>query len=112
MEVLASVLPIVIDILLVVLLTVGIILLIKCIYLVDKARRVVDDVEEKISSLNAFFALIDMISDTVSLAGEKIVGAIEALIIKLFTKKKRKDEDDLDEEEELEEILSKERKRK
>lgn len=106
MEILNNVLPIVIDILLVVLLTVGIILIIKCIYLIDKAKSLVLNVEEKVNSLNSLFSLVSIVSDKVSMAGERIVSKIESLILRWFTKKTN---DEVDEEDELRSILDEER---
>lgn len=96
MEILSSVLPIVIDILLIVLLTVGIILLIKCIYIIDKAKAILLNVEEKVNSLNSLFSVITLISDRVSLVTDKVASFIENFILKLF---KGKETDKLDEEE-------------
>ncbi len=107
METLATVLPIIIDVLLIVLLIVGIILIIKCIYIIDKAKSVILNVEEKVNSLNSLFAIVNMISDKVSGATEKAINYIESLFLKLFSKEKH--EEVTDEEQELREILEKER---
>lgn len=107
METLATILPIIIDVLLIVLLIVGIILIIKCIYIIDKAKSVILNVEEKINSLNSLFSIITLISDKVSGATEKVISGIENFFIKLF--KKSEHEEETDEEEELREILEKER---
>lgn len=107
METLATVLPIIIDVLLIVLLIAGIILLVKCIYIIDKAKSVILNVEEKVNSLNSLFSIIGMISDKVSGATEKAFGYVESLIIKLF--RRTQEEELTDEEEELREILEKER---
>ncbi|MCX4249426.1 MAG: hypothetical protein OSJ65_06670 [Bacilli bacterium] len=109
MEILNIVLPIIINVLLVVLLVCGIILLIKCIYIIDKIKAVALNVEEKVNSLNALFALISVISEKVTGLTEKCVNYIEGLLLKMFN---RKDEEELTpEEEELKEILKKERKK-
>ena len=107
METLATVLPIIIDVLLIVLLIAGIILLVKCIYIIDKAKSVILNVEEKVNSLNSLFSIIGMISDKVSGATEKAIISVENFLIKLF--RKNKAEDLADEEDELREILEKER---
>lgn len=98
MEILSSVLPVVIDILLIVLLTVGIILLIKCIYIVDKTKAILLNVEEKVNSLNSIFAVINTVSTRFSLIADKTVGFIENFILKLFKGKK---DDEFDCEDEL-----------
>lgn len=105
METLATVLPIIIDVLLIVLLIAGIILLIKCIYIIDKAKSVILNVQDKVNSLNSLFSIIGMISDKVSGATEKAINYIENLVLKLFSKDEHVDAD----EEELREILEKER---
>lgn len=107
METLATILPIIIDVLLIVLLIVGIILIVKCIYIIDKAKSVILNVEEKINSLNSLFSIVGMISDKISGATEKAISYVQSLFMKLF--RKNKDEDLTDEEEELREILEKER---
>ena len=110
MEMLTEILPIVIDVLLVVFLTVCIIIGIKCIYIMDKAKAILNNVEEykrqwKEIILNALFSVIDLINSKISLVTEKVAGALENLIQKFFKKKER----ELDEEAELEEILKEER---
>lgn len=107
METLATVLPIIIDVLLIVLLIAGIILLVKCIYIIDKAKSVILNVEEKVNSLNSLFSIIGMISDKVSGATEKAISYVENIFIKLF--RKTKEEELTDDEDELKEILEKER---
>lgn len=82
MDVLTQILPIVIDVLLIVLLTVGIILIIKCIYIVDKAKSVMLNVEEKVNSLNSFFNIINFVNNKVALLSEKFYGIVEALMTK------------------------------
>lgn len=103
MEVLASVMPVVIDVLIAILLIVLIILTIKVIGVVDDARVLLDDIIEKVNSLNGIFSVINKID-----AG---VNGIAKNVIKLFQKVSskfagRKQDDDVsDEEEELENIL-------
>lgn len=109
MEILDTVLPIIIDVLLIVLLTSGIILIIKCIYIIDKVKAIALNVEEKVNSLNSLFTIIQLISDKVSGLTEKCVNYVESFLIKLFNKDSK--DELLDDEEELEEILKKERKK-
>lgn len=109
MEILNIVLPIIINVLLVVLLVCGIILLIKCIYIIDKIKAVALNVEEKVNSLNALFTIISMVSEKVTGLTEKCVNYIENLFLKMIN---RKDEEEVTpEEEELKEIIKKERKK-
>ena len=103
MEVLASVMPVVIDVLIAILLIVLIILIIKVIGVVDDARVLLDDIIEKVNSLNGIFSVINKID-----AG---VNGIAKNVFKLFQKVtsrftgKKQDDDLSDEEEELENIL-------
>ncbi|MCI8794431.1 MAG: hypothetical protein HFI73_03545 [Bacilli bacterium] len=109
MEILNILLPIIVNILLIVLLVCGIILLIKCIYIIDKIKAIALNVEEKVNSLNSLFAIISLVSEKVTGLTEKCVIAIENFFVRLLN---RKDEEELtDEEEELKEILKKERKK-
>lgn len=96
MEILAAVLPIVINILIVVLLVVSIILGIKCIYIIDKIKAVVLNVEEKVNSLNALFSIVSLVNNKVALITDKVASLFEVLMMKLF----RKVEDGLEETEE------------
>lgn len=96
MEILTTLLPVIIDILLIVLLIVGIILVIKCIYIIDKARSIMLNVEEKVNSLNSLFNLVGTVSDKVSGGLEYIITSIEKFFIRLLHKKK---DEKLDEEE-------------
>ena len=68
----------------------------------DKAKAILNNVEEKINSLNALFSVIDLINSKISLVTEKVAGALENLIQKFFKKKER----ELDEEAELEERIN------
>ena len=110
MEMLAEVLPIVIDVLLVVLLTVLIIIGIKVIKIMDRVKGIIGDVENKLATLNGFFSILDLVNNKVALLSEKVVGMAETLISKLFRRASRK-ADGIDEEDELEELLREERKR-
>ena len=103
LEIFQQVLPIVIDVLLVVLLTIGIIIGIKCIYIMDKAKAILLNLEEKVNSLNGIFAAITLVNDKISLVGDKVVSFFESILTKLFDRKKRNLDD---EEAELEEILN------
>lgn len=104
LEVFQVVLPIVIDILLIVLITIGIIIGVKCIYIMDKAKAILQNVEDKVNSLNGIFAAIALVNDKITYVGEKIVSLFDNIISKFTSKKKR----DLEEEAELEEILNEE----
>lgn len=100
MEVLTQVLPVVIDVLLVILITVGIILLIKCIYVIDKAKAVILDVEQKVNSLNTLFNVVTAINDKIALLSDRVYGIIEAVIDR-FSRKKDLDDSEDDYEDEV-----------
>lgn len=93
-ESLNAVLPIFVYLLLIVLLVVGIILGIKLIITIDKVNVVVDDVTEKVNSLNSVFRIINGISDKFSLLSSKLTDTVVSLISKIGNKKYREDEDD------------------
>ena len=107
MEVLQTVLPILVDILLVVFLVICIILGIKAIKVVDKFNALVEDAQNKLNTLNGFFSIITLFNTKVSLIAEKTYSLFDNLIDKLFkTKKKRKKV--REEEDELDDILKEE----
>lgn len=76
MEILNILLPIIVNILLIVLLVCGIILLIKCIYIIDKIKAIALNVEEKVNSLNSLFAIISLVSEKVTGLTEKCLSLI------------------------------------
>lgn len=89
MEALEVVLPILLSILGCALLVVLIILGIKLIQMVNKANDVIDDLEKKSQSLNGLFNVIDNVTDTISLVGDRMVDGIVGIISRLFKKKKK-----------------------
>lgn len=84
LEFLGEFLPIVVYILLIIILIIGIILGIKLIITMDKVEKVVDDVNEKVQSLNGFFSLIDFTTDKIALFSDVVVGALSSGISKIF----------------------------
>ena len=96
MELLAEVLPIVIDVLLIVLITVSIILIIKCIYIIDKAKAIILNVEDKINSFNSIFSIIKLINDKISFITERCVGVVDNLITKVFHRFEDASEEEFD----------------
>ena len=83
MEFLLDFLPIIIYILLIVLLSVGICLLIKAVKVVDKLEIILKDVEDKISSLNTFFNVINWTTDKINIISERIVDSVLSVFKKL-----------------------------
>jgi len=56
----------------------------------DKLDRVVDDVNDKVQSLNGLFSLIDFTTEKVVTITDKITDTLGGLFGKLFNKRKRK----------------------
>ncbi len=95
---LETVLPIIIYFLLIIILIVGIILGIKAIITINKVEKVVDDVNDKIQSLNGFFSVIDFTTDKIVALSDRFVEGTINLFGKLFSRsKKKRNEDDDDE---------------
>lgn len=93
-------LPIIIYILLIIILIIGIILGVKSIITLNKVERVVDDVNEKVKTLNGFFHVIDYTTDKIALATDKVVEGITGFVSKLlFSKKKNKKNEEEDDNE-------------
>ncbi len=90
MEFWLSFLPIIIYILLIILLVIGIILGIKSIITIKKVEKVVDDVNEKVESLNGMFQIIDFTTDKIVSLTDKVIDGVSTLASKLFFKKKVK----------------------
>ena len=91
MEYLNSVLPIIIYILLSVLLVLLIMISFKLINTMNKLDVLVEDVSNKVQTLNGFFHVIDAVTDKISLLSDKTIDKISNFIQKVFsTKKKRK----------------------
>lgn len=83
-------LPIVIYILLIIFLIIGIILGVKLIITLNKVEKVVEDVNDKVQTLNGFFHIIDYTTDKIALATDKVVDGVASLFNKLLFKKKKK----------------------
>ncbi len=92
-------LPLVIYFLLIIFLIVGIILGIKFIMTLNKVEKVVDDVNDKVQTLNGFFHIIDYTTDKIALATDKVVDGIVSLFNKMIKRKKKKIKKESDENE-------------
>lgn len=88
MEFWLSFLPIVIYILLIALLIVGIILGIKTIITMNKVEKVVDNVNEKVESLNSIFSIIDFTTDKIASFTDRVVDAASGLMSKFWFSRK------------------------
>lgn len=94
MEFLQIFLPIVIYFLLIIILIVGIILGIKFIRTTTKIEKVVDDVNDKVQSLNGLFSIIDFTTDKIVGLTDKLVDKISLLISKLFFRRNKERKED------------------
>ncbi len=92
-----SFLPIIIYVLLIILLIIGIILGIKSIITINKVEKVVDDVNEKVESLNGLFQIVDFTTDKLVSITDKVIDGVSSLASKLFFRKKKNKEDETDE---------------
>ena len=92
MSFLLDFLPIVIYFLLIIFLIIGIILGIKLIITLDKVEKVVEDVNDKVQTLNGFFHIIDYTTDKIAFATDKVVDTIASVFNKLLFSKKNKKE--------------------
>lgn len=94
-------LPIVIYILLIMLLIVGIVLGIKTIITMNKVEKVVDNVNDKVESLNSIFSIIDFTTDKIAGFTDKVVDLASGLFSKLwFFKNNRTKEKEIKNDEE------------
>ena len=93
-----SFLPIIIYVLLIILLIIGIILGIKSIITINKVEKVVDDVNEKVESLNGLFQIVDFTADKLVSITDKVVDGVSTLASKLFFRKKKNKEEDMENE--------------
>lgn len=91
MEFLLDFLPIIIYILLIVLISVFIFLLLKMSKTIDKVNGLLEDVEMKLSSLDAFFNAINWTTEKINIITERIVDSVMSVVHKLFNR--RKDDD-------------------
>lgn len=90
---LAEILPIFINILLIILITIGIFLGIKLIITIDKINYLVDDVTKKVKTLDSIFSIFDLVSNKLTFITDKIGTIITSLFEKISGTKKRKEED-------------------
>lgn len=91
MEFFLDFLPIIIYILLIILILTSIYLVVKAIKIADKVTLMLEDVESKIQSLNAFFKVIDFTTEKINAISERIIDAVVSLFGKLFHRKDKED---------------------
>jgi hypothetical protein len=100
METLSAVLPIVIDSLIACLLVAIIVLVIKVIGILDDARLLIDNIIDKVNTVNGLFSAIKKIDRSINGVAKRLVDIVESTLSKVPTKSKPSDE-----EIELDEIL-------
>ena len=76
-----------------ILIIVLIVLSIKLIITMNKIENVVDDISDKVDSLNGLFSIIDFTTDKLATISERVTNGIALFINKIF-KKGKVDEDD------------------
>ena len=94
MEFLNILLPTLLYIFGIILLIVLIILGIRTIELLDRVNKLTDDINDKVSSLDNLFSVIDRTTDGISLISEKIINSVSNLIINLVSRKRKGNEED------------------
>jgi len=93
MEFLLDFLPIIIYILLIILISFCIYFVLKAIKIADKVNLLLEDVESKISSLDAFFKVINFTTEKINAISERVVDGVISLFGRLFHKRKEDEED-------------------
>lgn len=94
MNFLDAFLPIIIYILLIVLIILLIVIAIKIIKAMNKVQIIVDNVNDKVESLNNFFHVIDGVSSKINLLGDRFINFIVSIFNKIFKKKEKGKEDE------------------
>ncbi len=92
MDYLNFILPVLLYIFGIILLIVLIILGIRFIQFLDKLDRLVDNVEEKVNSLNGVFSIIDRTTDSIAMLSDTVVNAIARVFSKIFNRKKKEED--------------------
>lgn len=82
-----EILPIVLYVLGSILLIVLIILGVKLIITMNKIENVVDDINNKVKTLDGFFSVIDFTTDKLAMISDKVVDTITLFIKKMFRRK-------------------------
>ncbi len=93
METLNIILPVLLYVAGFILLIVLIILGIRLIQILNKVDRVVDNVEEKVNSLNPAFDFVSKATGTLATVGESFVGAVASIFSKIFNRKPKSEEE-------------------
>lgn len=87
-----EILPIILYVLGIILLVVLIVLGIKMILFIDKADKLVTDVQDKVSSFDSIFRVMDFASEKLTVGITSVIDSFVKLIKKLFKKRKEEEE--------------------
>lgn len=74
----------------IILVIVLIILVLQLIQIMKKVDRIVENVDDKVNSLNGIFTLIDKTTDSIALFSDSIVNSLASIIYKFIGKNKKK----------------------
>ena len=66
-----------------------IILTVKLIMSIDRVNAILDDVEDKMKTIDDVFAIVDKVTDSVSLMSDRIVDGLASIVSKIFSSKKK-----------------------
>lgn len=87
-----EILPVILYILGAILLTALIVLTIKLIITMNKIEKVVDNISEKVSTLDKVFEIVGLVTGKFTVVTDKIVDTVASIIEKLFKRKGEIDE--------------------
>ncbi len=91
-------LQIIIYVLLIILILVAIVIGVRLIITLHKVDALVDDVTEKVKTLDRVFEIVDAFNNKMSALGDSVVGFISGGIKRLFKNRKKYDYEDEEEE--------------
>ncbi len=84
-----EILTIIIYVLLIILIIVAIAIGIKLYVTLSKVNALVDDVTQKVKSLDRVFEIVDVVNDKVAMIGETAVSLLSGAVKKLFKNRKK-----------------------
>lgn len=93
MEFLNLFLPMILYVVAIILLIILIILGIKCIEILNKIDRVMDNIEEKVNTFNGAISIISKVSDGIANISDSAIFGITSAMSKIFNRFKSKEED-------------------
>ena len=91
-------LQIIIYVLLIILILVAIVIGVRLIITLHKVDALVDDVTEKVKTLDRVFEIVDAFNNKMSALGDSVVGFVSGGIKRLFKNRKKYDYEDEEEE--------------